>query len=95
MPQIVLVLMCQWFAPTKLKITFEMQGKGSITSEDIESMVVRNKEGGIVSLNLPTKFVLVGNHQVMTIYLYCDRCLVITVNRFMLIGGMRGALLTL
>lgn len=56
--------MCQWFAPTKLSITFEMEGKGRFSEEDINRVVVRNEAGEVVSLNLPTKFVLISNHQV-------------------------------
>ncbi|KAG6831269.1 hypothetical protein H0H92_011779 [Tricholoma furcatifolium] len=56
--------MCQWFAPTKLNVTFETEGKGRFSAEEIESMVVRDDAGDVVSLNLPTKFVLISNHQV-------------------------------
>jgi hypothetical protein len=59
-----LVLMCQWFAPTKLHITFERDGLGQFTKEDMENVVVRDHKGEVVSLNLPTKFVLIANHQV-------------------------------
>lgn len=57
------VLMCQWFAPTVLSITFETEGMGRFTPEQIQRIVVRDSEGAVVSLNLPTKFVLIANHQ--------------------------------
>jgi hypothetical protein len=56
--------MNQWFAPTKFMITFERDGKGRFTEEDIERIVVRDQTGKVVSLNLPTKSVLMANHQV-------------------------------
>lgn len=60
------VLMCQWFAPTKLRITFETEGPGKFSKEEIERVVVKNAEGQAMALNLPTKFVLTANHQVST-----------------------------
>lgn len=63
------VLMCQWFAPTKLKVTFETEGKGKFNAEDVERLVVRNKSGEVAYLNLPTKFVLISNHQVRCLFL--------------------------
>lgn len=59
-----IVLMCQWFAPTHLVITFETEGLGKFTPEEIEQYIVRNERGEAVSLDLPTKFVLIANHQV-------------------------------
>ncbi|KAJ7071291.1 acyltransferase-domain-containing protein [Mycena amicta] len=59
-----LVLMCQWFAPTTLHVTFEMHGKGKFTPEEIEKIAVKGKDGQVVALNLPKKFVLIANHQV-------------------------------
>ncbi|KAJ6519558.1 acyltransferase-domain-containing protein [Mycena sanguinolenta] len=59
-----LILMCQWFAPTKLIISFEREGKGRFTDEDIERIVKRNKNGEVEWLDLPTKFILIANHQV-------------------------------
>ena len=56
--------MCQWFAPTKLRITFETQGLGSFTPEDINRYVIRDTDGKVIALDLPTKFVLIANHQV-------------------------------
>jgi hypothetical protein len=56
--------MCQWFAPTKLRITFETQGLGSFTPEQINSYVIKDTDGKIIALNLPTKLVLIANHQV-------------------------------
>src|ERR1700761_8849151 len=55
--------MCQWFAPTKLVISFETEGKGRFTTEQIEKIVVKDENGKVVSLDLPTKFILIANHQ--------------------------------
>ena len=56
--------MCQWFAPTKLEITFETEGNGRFEAEDLQTAIVRSPAGEFLYLNLPTKFVLVSNHQV-------------------------------
>jgi len=56
--------MCQWFAPTMLHVTFQQEGSGRFNKADIENMAVKDKYGNVVSLNLPTKFVLISNHQV-------------------------------
>jgi hypothetical protein len=55
--------MSQWFAPTKIVLTFEMEGKGRFSEDDIEKLVVRN-EAGHISLRLPNKYILISNHQV-------------------------------
>lgn len=60
--------MCQWFAPTELRVTFEAQGLGKFSKEEIERIVVKHPDGA-VTLNLPTKFVLTGNHQVSDVTL--------------------------
>lgn len=64
------VLMCQWFAPTKLVVTFETQGMGRFTPEEIDLYLIKDNDGNPVALNLPTKFVLIANHQVCACYLY-------------------------
>ena len=56
--------MNQWFAPTQLSITFEREGQGRFSEEQIEQIVIRNMEGKVVALKLPTKSVLIANHQV-------------------------------
>ena len=61
--------MCQWFAPTKLKVTFETEGMGAFTPEEIKRYIVRDKNGKPIALDLPTKFVLIANHQVGSILL--------------------------
>ncbi|EKM83713.1 hypothetical protein AGABI1DRAFT_32690 [Agaricus bisporus var. burnettii JB137-S8] len=61
--------MCQWFAPTELRVTFETQGLGKFSKEEIERIVVKNVNG-TVTLNLPTKFVLTANHQVYADWWY-------------------------
>ncbi|KAJ7655086.1 acyltransferase-domain-containing protein [Mycena polygramma] len=65
-----LILMCQWFAPTKLVISFQREGKGAFTAEQIERIVIKNKSGEVVSLDLPTKFILIANHQVYADWWY-------------------------
>ncbi|KAJ7492889.1 acyltransferase-domain-containing protein [Mycena latifolia] len=65
-----LILMCQWFAPTKLVISFEREGKGSFTPEQIEQIVIKDENGQVVYLDLPTKFILIANHQVYADWWY-------------------------
>ena len=60
--------MCQWFAPTKLRITFETQGLKSFTPEEINRYVIRDTDGKAIALDLPTKFVLIANQQVNMAY---------------------------
>jgi len=62
--------MCQWFSPTKLVISFETEGKGRFTTEQIEKIVVKDENGKVVSLDLPTKFILIANHQVYADWWY-------------------------
>ncbi|KAG5639378.1 hypothetical protein H0H81_003522 [Sphagnurus paluster] len=62
--------MSQWFAPTKLNISFETEGPGRFSIEEIERMVVRNSAGQVVSLNLPTKLVVISNHQIYADWWY-------------------------
>jgi len=64
------ILMCQWFAPTKFRITFETQGLGSFTPEDINRYVIRDTHGEVIALDLPTKFVLIANHQIYADWWY-------------------------
>lgn len=59
--------MCSWFAPTNLVITFETKGLGKFTPEELERLVENDSEGNI-HLNLPTKSVLIANHQVKSAY---------------------------
>jgi hypothetical protein len=56
--------MCQWFAPTKVIVTFERDGIGKFSDEDLERHVLKNTKGEVVGLDFPTKFVLIANHQV-------------------------------
>jgi hypothetical protein len=62
-----LVLMSQWFAPTKIVLTFETVGKGRISESELEKIVVRDPDGSVVSLRLPNKSVFISNHQVRTL----------------------------
>lgn len=61
--------MTQWFAPTQLSITFEREGQGRFSDEAIEQIVVRNTDGKVIALKLPTKSILIANHQVRASYL--------------------------
>lgn len=56
--------MCCWFAPSKLRITFETQGMGAFTQDELDRYVLRDAAGTPVALDLPTQFVLIANHQV-------------------------------
>jgi cell division protein FtsI/penicillin-binding protein 2 len=62
-----LVLMCQWFAPTQLIITFATKRKGAVSQHDIERYIIKDHNGNPVALDLPTKFVLIANHQVISV----------------------------
>ncbi|KAF9650669.1 acyltransferase-domain-containing protein [Thelephora ganbajun] len=64
-----LVAMCSWFAPTNLVITFETKGPGKITQKELEKLVKKDSKGN-VSLNLPTKSVLIANHQIYADWWY-------------------------
>lgn len=63
---LLLVLMCQWFAPTSLVITCE-GGNG------IEDIVVRDETGRVTELRLPPQVVMIPNHQIYADwwYLWC------------------------
>ncbi|KAI0670062.1 acyltransferase-domain-containing protein [Trametes maxima] len=65
-----LVLACQWFAPTKLVLSFETKGQGKFTPEEIETLVKRDKNGRVVAVNLPQKAALIANHQVYADWWY-------------------------
>jgi hypothetical protein len=92
--------MCQWFSPTKLRITFETKGKGAFSRDEIDRIVVRDKKGRVVSLDLPTKFVLIANHQVCmscallffpsASFRHLTNSSFILFYRSMLIGGTHG-----
>ncbi|KIK71227.1 hypothetical protein GYMLUDRAFT_33364 [Collybiopsis luxurians FD-317 M1] len=65
-----LILMCQWFSPTNLRITFEPEGKGAVPQDMVDRIVVKDKEGRVVKLKLPEKFVYIANHQVYSDWWY-------------------------
>ncbi|KAI0785985.1 acyltransferase-domain-containing protein [Abortiporus biennis] len=65
-----LVLMSQWFAPTNLVVSFETEGPGRFTEEEIQQLVVKDAAGRVVSLNLPRKAVMIANHQVYADWWY-------------------------
>lgn len=84
--------MCQWFAPTKLNITFETEGKGRFSPKEIENAVIRGPMGEFISLNLPTRFVLIANHQVRISSSVSVMAFDTEIKpRFTLTGGMHGA----
>jgi len=58
------VLMSQWFAPSRLVITFERDGPGAFSTDEIRDIAVRGGDGLVLGLNLPKKSVLIANHQV-------------------------------
>ena len=62
-----IALMSQVFAPTSLRVTFESEGPGAFTREQVEEMVVKDANGAVTELRLPNKMVIVANHQVCTV----------------------------
>ena len=62
------VLASQWFAPTNLVLSFETEGQGKFTPEELEGLVERDSQGRVISLNLPKKSVLIANHQVRSLH---------------------------
>jgi len=65
-----MILTSQLFAPTRLSITFERDGQGRFSDEQIEQIVVRNAGGKVVALKLPTKSILIANHQIYADWWY-------------------------
>lgn len=66
-----LILMNQCFAPTKLVVTFETEGMGKFTREELREMVIRDRAtDDIIGLRLPNKAVIIGNHQVYSDWWY-------------------------
>jgi hypothetical protein len=59
-----LVFATQVFAPTHILITFEREGPGRFTEQEISEIVERNSSGEVVGLKLPDKSVMISNHQV-------------------------------
>lgn len=66
---VVLIFMCQCFAPTKLVVTFEKDGMGKFSPSELENLVSRDERGNVF-LNLPTKSVLIANHQIYADWWY-------------------------
>ena len=82
--------MCQWFAPSRLVITLERDGPGAFSIEEIGQIVIRARDERVLGLNLPSKSVLIANHQVRT----CSTISLISTSpllRSMQTGGMPGA----
>ncbi|KIM84607.1 hypothetical protein PILCRDRAFT_780251 [Piloderma croceum F 1598] len=65
-----IVLLNQCFAPTRLSVTFEREGQGCFSEEQINHIVVRNTEGKVIALKLPTKSILIANHQMYADWWY-------------------------
>ncbi|KAM5538195.1 hypothetical protein V8D89_008082 [Ganoderma adspersum] len=65
-----LVLSSQWFGHTELVISFETEGQGMFTPEEIEALVERDENGRVASLNLPKRSVLIANHQIYADWWY-------------------------
>lgn len=90
----VTVLMSQWFAPTKLVVSFEQEGQGRFTEEQIAQVVERDAKGRVVGLHLPQRAVLIANHQVGPSsgrsHLPQDLIIRNVLDRCTLTGGMRG-----
>ncbi|KAH9937532.1 uncharacterized protein B0H18DRAFT_971080 [Fomitopsis serialis] len=57
-----LVLMSQWFAPTKLV--------GRFTEEQVKQLVERDGTGRVVGLRLPQRAVMIANHQIYADWWY-------------------------
>ena len=86
-----LVLMCQWFAPSRLVITFEHDGPGAFSIDEIRDMTTRDGDGRVLSLHLPEKSVLIANHQVRTcLNQIPSGDITLTTSRSTQTGGMRG-----
>ena len=47
-----------------MHITFEREGPGAFTDEELDTMLTRDARGKISGLNLPKRAVLISNHQV-------------------------------
>lgn len=56
--------MSQWFAPTRLVVSFEREGSGRFTDEEVDELVEQDKTGRVVALHLPQRAVVIANHQV-------------------------------
>lgn len=65
---ITVVLISQWFGPTKLVVSFEREGQGRFTDKEIEDIVVKDPSGRVTELRLPQKAVMIANHQVSVIH---------------------------
>ena len=58
------MLSSQWFGPTQFVVSFETEGQGAFSPEEIEGLVQRDGSGKVIALGLPKKTVLIANHQV-------------------------------
>ena len=85
--------MNQWFAPSRLVITFENEGPGAFSIDEIRDMTTRGGDGRVLALHLPKKSVLIANHQVRTCPSPNENFrgdITLTTSRSMQTGGMRG-----
>jgi len=53
-----------------LIVSFEREGRGRFTDDELEKIVVRNRTGRVVELRLPRKAVLIPNHQIYADWWY-------------------------
>ncbi|OBZ78790.1 putative acyltransferase CST26 [Grifola frondosa] len=65
-----IVLVSQLFAPTTLVVSFEKDGPGKFTDEEVASLVERDAGGRVVAVHLPQKAVLIANHQIYADWWY-------------------------
>ena len=84
------VLMSQWFAPSRLIITFERDGPGAVSTDEIRDIAIRGGDGLVLGLNLPKKSVLIANHQVTCPKETPSSDITLTTCRSMQTGGMPG-----
>lgn len=82
----IIVLATQLFAPTSLVVSFERNGPGAFSREELDQLVVRDESGRVTALQLPPKTVWVANHQVRAV-LKCLSVLIVT-NEWLDVRGL-------
>ncbi|EKM60925.1 uncharacterized protein PHACADRAFT_247149 [Phanerochaete carnosa HHB-10118-sp] len=65
-----LVLVTQLFAPASLVVSFERNGPGAFSREELDRLVVRDGSGRVTALQLPPKAVWIANHQMYADWWY-------------------------
>ena len=77
-----------------MHITFEREGPGAFTDEELDGMLTRDARGKISGLNLPKRAVLISNHQARAhhpITAFRDFLILHSVHRSIQTGGTPGA----